>query len=778
MIDIRNAQIVTYGNGLKSITVYFDFEEGAKKYYIVPVPHLVMATSGDLPVFSMTKYKSNEGKVKGLCTFDVELYVPDDALFAVKQALEAEGKGDYVQGQFDWASVNTYFKYVLNNEEQVANMIPSMYGQNRVSFVIILDTDQDVTTFINAFSTGGGATSPFSIEYDMTCLTRLKGIEATVTYKADVAVTWQNTYKTEKDTWGNSRSVVAEVKKNLKQSRAGDVYVSPKEHVSEETLQRAKDWAWTTLEKMVSDAVTVANQAATSQNPVQATSSFVQNYKEDQVVEWSVKGADSLPMFNSEIWARLYQEVDLRQLTVNFNLVGNFGSDAATNIDKVDITVMYQGTEPVTKSLYPTGSTSSFTYNAPGAFEDKVFIDTYQYKYTIYFKDTAKSPYISEIKTATDTVVNINPALLGIQSVTFTGTNIPFKSGKSNLNENGVTIVERLIIDFYYNRPQGEPNKTEQKVMTANNTAVTFESIYDLPIENTYTYRLTYIMTDGQQMIIDPVRNFGANNSNTVLVNYPLQKITFTVKASKEGDDTIKTVLLNAQYIDDQNPGLKPDFTFERWKPVFEDDYAENNQIWEFDAVKNTAGASYIINGTLIYEKQGRIEINEYVVAAKTPYIFLYTDKEQASVGIDWSLIDWDNVANVEVTLFQTDGDTLPAESVKHILHPESLDNVAGPRQMNKQNSTVLYSDKAIKPRLLYNITKDFDLEKFEYWMGVTYNQKNGTKTYLKTEKTDNLLYTLPPNGNSPEMHISFMSVDVENPSYIRKEEQKEETQS
>lgn len=769
MINIRKTQVITYDNGAKNITVYFDFEENAKKYYIVPVPHLVKATEGDTPVFSLTRYTSNKGDVRGLCTFDVELYVPQDAMNAVKDELARQGKGDYVQGQLDWVSVNTFFKYIMEGEERIVNMVPSMYGENRVSFVILLDKDEDVTTFINAFNNGSGSVSPFSIEYDMTCLTKLVGVSAVVTYDAAVAITWENTYKADKDMWGNTRSVLAEVKKNLKQSGAGKVVISPDETMSEETKQRVEDWAWTTLEKMVSDSVTVATAAATSTNPIESTASFKQNYQENEVIEWSVKSSDNLPKFTNEVWAKLFNEVDLRQMVINFNLIGNFEVDSNDGVDKVDVTVTYDGAEPITHTLQPKGGNNSFTYKAPGAFDGNNFISTFKYRYKVYFKNVTKQPYESDIIDSSDTIVNITPSLLGIQNMSFTGSNIPFTTEKSKFLSNGSSTVDRLIIDLYFNRPEGTPNKTEQKQMTANNVAVTFSSFYVLPIENTYVYKLTYLMSDGREIIIDPVRNFGADNSSSKLLNFPLTDLTFTVNARKDGDELLEWVLLDVDYVDPQNAGEKPEKSFEPWETVFTKSFLVNPEKWQFQAVKNPDGAYYEISGNLLYAGY-EVDIRNYKLSAKSSSYTIFTDKEQFSVEIDWNQVDWSVVANVEITLFQTEGGSIISPGrMKEIFNANGGKVVADPKEVNKQSYPLLKSDKPLKPRLIYNVTRDHEYAKFEYWMGVIYNQRDGTKLQLKTEKTDAPLFTLPKNGNTMEAHISFISIEGANPSILRK---------
>ena len=769
MINIRNSQIVTYDNGNKNITVYFDFDDSLKKYYIVPIPHLVKATNSDVAAFSLTKYKSNKGGINGVCTFDVELYVPQDALNAVKDALQREGKGEYIQGQFDWVSVNTFFKYILNGEEEIINAVPSMYGQNRVSFVVLLKKDEDVTTFINAFHNGLGSVSPFSIQYDMTSLTKLVGIRASVGYNASIAIEWQRTYRTEKDTWGNTKTVLAEVKKNLKQSGAGSVLIDPVEPVSDETKARVQDWAWTTLEKMVSDSVAVANAAATSQDPVQSTGSFTQNYQENEVIEWSVNSSDNLPMFDNSTWNKVYHEVDLRQLVVNFNLIGSLVSDLKDGVKKVDITVFYPSVAPRTEELYPTTDKNNFTYQVPGNFNGDDFNPYYEYKYKIYFKDSKVHPYESESIKSDLTIVSITPALLGIQSIAFTATNVPFTTEIPKFISKAGVTVERLIIDFYFNRPEGVANKTEQKEIKSNDEVITFDSYYMLPIENSYVYKLTYIMSDRTQLVIDPVRNFGADNGNTVLINFPLQDITFSLYARKDGKELLEVVILDAEYIDTQNSKIKLFKSFEPWEVDFKSKtFITDPEKWNFRAIKNPDGAYYRLNGTLLY-KDYEVDINDYFIQANQSSFTVFTDREQASLLIDWNKVNWGSVANVEITLFQTENGIISNDRILKVLHPNKLESLADPKEVNKQSYPLLFTESTSKPRLIYNVTRKPEDPKFEYWMGITYNQKDGTKLYLDEIKMDELLYTLPPNGNSPKAQVAFVTLDTNSNITLKK---------
>ena len=103
MFDLTKSQQIFYGED-QFITVYGDHDD-ANKYYIVPAPRLV--TQGGQPVFSLTKYKTNQGGVSGYCTFDVELYIPDEA----RAAAEAKLGAGIVWGQFDWVGGDVLFKF-------------------------------------------------------------------------------------------------------------------------------------------------------------------------------------------------------------------------------------------------------------------------------------------------------------------------------------------------------------------------------------------------------------------------------------------------------------------------------------------------------------------------------------------------------------------------------------------------------------------------------------------------------------------------------------------
>jgi hypothetical protein len=762
MINIQNSEIVYYAEGSKSITVYFDFDQSQKKMYVVPIPHLVY--NNGIPVFSLTKYKKNDGIINGSLVFDVELKVPEEALQAVQQKYP-----DHVLGQFDWQSITTYFSYDVSGEAMEMAVTPSMYGENRATFIVEITSNEMLTTFINAFnSSGGTAVSPFQIRYEMSALSKLTGVKASVSYNAEIAVAFEKQIEKKKDTWGNTKEVVVAVKKNLRESGAGDVKIDWNVQPTPEQQQRVNDWAWTTLENQVAQAVEVANKAAVYNNPVEATSSFTQNYQENQVIEWIITSSDALMRFDDATWSKVYKEVDQRELVVKFDTLGIFNEDNGTDIiKKIDITVKYPSRSPVTFSLYPTSNEENkYEYIAPGFFNGTEFQSQYDYQYVVYYFN--KQSYTSEWKTSEETQVTLNPSLLGIRSVTFIGADIPF-TNQSEINSPSGKTVNRLIIDFYFNRPEGIPNKVEQKVMTENgeNGQVTFTSFYTLPLENTYTYRLTYHYSDNSTVIVEPQQNFGSENRNTVLLIHPLVEQTFTLRARKvSGTESINLVSLFATYEDPDN-NIQEVNSFD-WQPSFGSSSFVQADPWKFLAIRNLEGAYFTFNGEIIYNDP--VSINNLRVQAKTPSLTLDAEHEPYTIEIAYNQIDWDSVSNVAVTLYQTTNGEKPSDQLApYFIHTlpagkminRRLAKVAEDHQTNYLSLTLLPPvDKSKDAVKYYNIQRSRSDNSIKFFISACYYQTDGSEKWLNTEIKDRLRIDLPPNGTDNTINIVKAEVD------------------
>ena len=374
----------------------------------------------------MTKYKSNEGGIAGSCTFEVELFASPDA----KHAAERQIPGITGWGQFTWVSGDCFFYFELPDDtgtpqpQQVA-VTPSLFLSNTARFQIELPNEAAVNTFAAAFS-GDGKVSNFSVLYEMGVLTQLLGAKATIKYTASVAITYERTYETKKDTWGKSYQVLTEIRQNLKKSGAGDVQVTKGTGGTNELVQMVRDWAWSSLEKLVADAIATAQQQAqNNDNPISVVSDINVTYSEDAIVEWSTPVSRFLPKFDAELWSRLYNEVDNRQLEVIFELLGDpTNANGAPQIKEVECTVRYPTRttgNTFVLSLGAGGKTSE-TYIAPGGSR---FDPNYEYKFKVSFPDGPD--FTSDWIRETATRVALRPNQFGIRKVTFIGSNVPFE---------------------------------------------------------------------------------------------------------------------------------------------------------------------------------------------------------------------------------------------------------------------------------------------------------------------------------------------------------------
>lgn len=767
MINIQKSQIVYYDGGSKKVTVYFDFDPAVKKMYVVPLPKIVR--QGNEPVFSLTKYVKNQGKVNGMCVFDVELHIPDDARTAVQNTFP-----DYVFGQFDWVSALSFFSYDVAGELQEISATPSMYGDNRVTFSIEITSNEMLQTFINAFKGGESLVSPFHVQYQLSTLTKLTGVTATVSYDASVAVEYQQKLETKTDTWGNSHTVVTEVKKNLRQSGAGKVVISWNVPPTPELELTVNDWAWATLEKMVTQAVTTADKAATESVPVTATSSFTQHYQEDQVIEWVINSEDALERFDEGTWKKVFREVDLQQLVVTFNTLGDYSKpDGGEVVEKIEITITYGNNAPFTFALFPTDNTkNSFTYVSNGDFASGSFNSEYKYKYVVSYN--GMQPFISEELTSSDTLVTLNPSLLGIRNVTFIGADIPFTGSQFTGAGNSKT-VNRVIIDFYFTRPEGVPNKTEQKILEGNgiNNKQVFASFYNLPLENTYAYRYTFHFNDNTSIAIDTVPTFGSENRDQLLVLFPYQKQEFALKAMKVKTDPVgfAEIDVTVQYKDAQNSiSESTDYS---WQPDFGSKILVQSTPWQFLAPTNLESAYYEINGQIILDDGDVRELNDYRQNAKFNSLLFKVTETPYTITIDSSLVDWNAVFKLQVNVFQVAaGSIMSKDLTPYYLFSLPAGHVESriKRRMvseSRRNELSFWvtpppTQTPPPPYTYYNIQRPNSATSLSFYIGAEYAQKDGTVKYLDVQEiTSKTKIILPPNGNTSAVALAMVQLNM-----------------
>lgn len=648
MFDVTTARQVDYrdsqGNQLQ-VTVFQDREDKGL-WYLVPVPRLRI--DNGQPAFNLTKYLKNQDGSAGICSFEVELFAPEDA----KRAAQEQIPEIRAWGQFTWVSGDVFFDFDLpvegKSEGQQICVAPSLFGSNVARFLVELETEAALNTFVGAF-TGAGGLAPFSVNYSMGVLTQLLGARAEVKYTASVAIDYERTYETKKDTWGKSKQVLVEVKQNLKSSGAGDVKVTPGAGGTPEVVQMVRDWAWSVLETQVASAIETAQRQATgNDNPISVVSDIFLTYAEDAIVEWNTPVSRFLPRFDPATWEKLYHEVDNRELVVVFELAGD-PTDAAGVIgfEDVEVEVRYptRTTDTSFKLSLGAGGASSVVYRAPGG---GTFDPNYAYRYTVNFGGGAPA-YTSDWIPDLATRVTFRPNRLGLRNVTFLGTGIPFNAGAQNQ-------VRTLFIDFFETPPAGQPPKLQTQEMTRNDTPVVFSSTYHVPIANDYNYRLRYQLETGDVITVQPDAQFGSDNADTVFVLTPQRYLTsFSFRAlAMRGGSGFLELDINGAYHDDQNPSQKvpPNYNWDGWVPEPQPGLS-SSPTWAFQAQPDPQTAYFDLNGQVIYGDGAVATLSNVKVPYSRRALILKDTEEVYSVEIFTNEIDWTQVKQVSLNIMQ-----------------------------------------------------------------------------------------------------------------------------
>lgn len=759
MFDITTVREIYYGpSGEHHVYVYQDHEE-KNIWYMVPVPTLRRV--GDSPAFALTRYTKNGGGVAGVCTFEVELIQPVEARRAAEEQI---GPG-VIWGGFTWVGGTAFFYYDIEGLAKTVAVEPSLYGTNVAAFQITLATAEEVNTFVNAFSQGGGA-SPFRIEYDMVALTQLLGAEATVIYRSEVAIEYERKYKTEKDTWGNQRTILQEVKQVLQQSGAGEVKVKVGAGATPELEQRVNDWAVTTLEQQVAATVALASTMATGPTPVSATTSFERTYTTDTVIDWSTPVSTFMKKFTSEEWSKVYIEIDNRKLMINFALIGQLTrvDDGLPIARKITVTVDYptRDTGNSFDLIVAGDKPATMLYEAPGYFVDGNYVPDFRYKFAITYLSGPE--YESDWIDSSETIINITPSDFGTRQVTFRGTNVPFAGA-------GGGNVKEVQIDFFFAPPKGKKALVETKRMTANGLdgSVVFASYYNLPIGPAYSYKLRYVMADNSVVTSGTPGDFAnapnnTNSGNATMVDVPDPKAlystfnlrTFTVT---EGN-AIVMVDLSAQYFDTQNDGDRALYhtSWTGWEPKGAPRIETAQPPWYFQAVDNTNTAYFNLQGQIFYADGSEVRLSQYRQPSGERVFMIWSDSENYSVKIDTYAINWDLVANVNLVLFrlvggaaETFGGSLPAFLMKpRALMTSDERALADKTQRDVYAFSLMASPEGQPPDSLtryYSLRRPRTDPQIEFYYAAQYIMKaDGETRWLpETEVLGQLSVNLPP---------------------------------
>ncbi len=739
MINIQDARVFTYDDGRKTVTVYRDFDE-ANKWYVVPTPRFARVTTDGktVPAFSLTEYATNLG-ARGTVAMTVELDIAPDARAAAEKNLPAGS----IFGQLDWVQAQAFLRFNLLGRETVLNTVPSLYGSNQATFVVELKSEAEVNTFKDAFKPGSGvAPTQFNIQYQVQTLSKLPGVLVTVNYDSTIAVDYQKRIDISRNVWGQETSRRASIQENLRSSDAGKVTISWSiPDPSEEFQQRVQNWAWVTLEGLVSKAMDDAMRNVGERNfdqfSLTSTASFSRTYSENQVIQWAITPSVFLSNFTEEVWKVVYRKVDNRRLVVNFTILDSL---AAAKIQSVALKINYPTAATGNTFTFRPNNASSWTADFDGAKVGGEFDPNYTYEYTVTFDD-GTPPFHEPPIASNNTQISLPVADLGIQSASFIGSNIDFT------NSNGVDFV---LIDFFFHTPGDIPNTVEQKKMTDNATTITIPSRTHLRSANEYSYQLTYVMKNKSRFLVAPQAVFRPQNRELNTISSPFVGKQANVYVSNpEGvDPTIVAVDVVGQYSDPLNTasGLENGWNFE---PLANKTFSAGTR-WSFVAIANPNGSFISYSGTLFYDDGSTLDVDRIVISG-TPSFTIQADLRPFTVEIDPRLIAWESgVESVDVQMFISSSELLGKNTGTFGAAGDETSISVFTFLPPQQDGT----GKLLPVAKQYYMFKHKIDAPASYFWSARYFHKSGEKTVAATSDSANRL-TLPPDGKSGERIVN-----------------------
>ena len=333
--------------------------------------------------------------------------------------------------------------------------------------------------------------------------------------------------------------------------------------------------------------------------------------------------------------------------------------------------------------------------------------------------------------------------------------------------------VKHVEIDFFFTPPVGNPAIVQTKIMSANgdgpDQAVGFDSYYNLPIGPGYNFKLRYLMSDNSVVtsgepfsFSDAPNNTTSGNANIVYVLDPKDLYTqfnlrtFTIKDSSP----IAMVDLTAQYFDTQNSGDHALFqnTWNAWQPKGSPVIETAMPPWNFPAVDNTNTAYFNMQGLIYYPDGSTVTLSNYKQPSGVKVFLIWSDSENYSIEIFTNAIDWNVVANVNLTLFRLSpeaqaefGHALPEFLVKPRWQMSAAERVVADRTQQDVYGFSLMAAPSGQPvdnyKRHYSLRRPMSQPNIEFYYTAQYimKQDGETRTLSRQEVVDELHINLPP---------------------------------
>jgi hypothetical protein len=480
---------------------------------------------------------------------------------------------------------------------------PSLYGNNVATFAVEL-TPEGAAVFEAAMQ-GKGA-SMVSVVYDLYFWVKLPPLKAEVWFNATQFYSFYQSVDTDWHLWSED-SYRETMREKFIESQSGGTKIDfdftlPDAEQDKKLKDKIRDWAETTLEKMVEKGmiesiapvpedkrkVPEGIEDVTRDIKTTKAKSFRQTFRENGAAEWNLVPQGNLgtltdmkdPQGKPLQWKDFSIMVDadhpfFRTLSVTIQTNADF---ARLNLFSIEAKVRYQ--------VGQVNKVQEFRFTKPddvGKFETFVEnnVRKYKYSYQVNYKGVSQAFQSPEIETD-ETQLTINVDDLGCLIV-------DIKPGDINFEQ-----VKQALLTMQY-EDAGVPKFEQQFVITKEKPEHQFRKVIMQPWRKPYSYQLKYFMDDGKEFTVKPATGLTPD----LFISDPFTGTkTVSIRAMGDLENEIDTIFGDFKYLDDANTYTKTtSIALNKGNPFLD---------WSFPAIDPASGKVFY-SGNIRY-KNGQVE--------------------------------------------------------------------------------------------------------------------------------------------------------------------------
>ena len=674
-LDIANQQLI------EGLTVFGD-SDAFDTFYVMPdQPHFRVDTLTKKPVFKFIKYKlpvdrPDGRKGGGFVVFDTEFKIPAATLKKISDTLQTQVTAA-VDRMNAWRSAQIPpWALLPNNTPPNVRAIPFTAASATLT---LLDTSGILVTKINSPghpSVFGSMLCPFTAELTPEGATVLEaamsgsGGVAQVTYDVHFPATFPplhaSIYMDATKTYHFEQTIEREyphwyslnradhnntITERFHQENNGYVNIDMKDlgfipdpDVQKKVHDSITSWAWSQVDAAAKSLVLPDIKASEALDPnsgsgttsetvtrdVKEDGSFYRSLTEREGITFEDWRGGTMPSIADMgfTWKDYVVEVDANdpffsQISATFTINADFEK---YGIKTVNVNAQY------TKTAAPT--MGGFTFTKPDDYwkfdSDTAHGDmSFTYSYQVNYLD-ANQAYQSPVITTTNSAITINANDLGVLYLKLSIGNVDFAK----------TPQVQVSVTYPDTDASGSPI-SHQFNFDATKKSDTLLSVILKPVDQPYTYQVTYILADGSQMVMAAVKS----NSSEVFINSPFILHTFSFLAEGDFANGIDNIFLKMAYTDSVNKvSQSTDFDFTA---------AARQKDWTIPVVANAAGV-ITYSGVVSYKNHTTESIPE-TTTTKDLIEFGPPNQVIISVTPDPTLLDFTKVRLVKVDLAYAD---------------------------------------------------------------------------------------------------------------------------